>query len=77
MAWQDAAISVLTIVFLIFHAIYAALVAAFTAILTAAARLSLYLLRLASWPIAAFYNTLLFVFSPVIYTIRWVDNQNP
>lgn len=70
MAWQDAAISVLSIVFLIFHAIYAAL----TASLTAAARLGLYLLCLASWPISAFYNTLLFVFAPVIYTVRWVDS---
>lgn len=73
MAWQDAAISALSIVFLILHAIYAALVASLTAI----ARLGLYLLRLASWPIAAFYNTLLFVFAPVIYTIRWVASQNP
>lgn len=73
MAWQDAAISALSIVFLIFHAIYAAL----TAALTAAARLGLYLLRLASWPISAFYNSLLFVFAPVIYTIRWVDIQTP
>lgn len=73
MAWKDAAISALSIVFLIFHAIYSALVAS----LSAAARLGLYLLRLASWPISAFYNTLLFVFAPVIYTTRWVDNQNP
>lgn len=73
MAWQDAAISALSIVFLILHAIYAALIASLTAI----ARLGLSLLRLASWPISAFYNTLLFVFAPVIYTIRWVASQNP
>lgn len=73
MAWQDAAISALFIVFLVFHAIYTALIAS----LTAVARLGLYLLRLASWPIPAFYNTLLFVFAPVIYTIRWVDSQTP
>lgn len=70
MAWQDAAISVLSIVFLISHAIYTAL----TASLAAVASLGLYILRLASWPISAFYNTLLFVFAPVIYTIRWVHN---
>ncbi|POS74299.1 hypothetical protein DHEL01_v207307 [Diaporthe helianthi] len=68
MAWQDATISVLSIVFLISHAIYSAI----TASLTTAAQLGLFLLRLASWPISAFYNTLLFVFAPVTYTIRFV-----
>lgn len=71
MAWQDAAISVLSIVFLISHAVYTAI----TASLAAAAQLGLFLLRLASWPISAFYNTLLFVFAPVIYTIRWVGKK--
>jgi hypothetical protein len=70
MAWQDAAISVLSVVFLICHAIYTAIAASLAAI----ARLGLSLLRLASWPISALYNTLLFVFAPVIYTIRWVDS---
>lgn len=73
MAWQDAAISALSIVFLISHAIYAAV----TATLSAIVQFILYLLHLASWPISAFYNTLLFIFAPVIYTIRWVDSQNP
>lgn len=70
MAWQDAAISVLSIVFLISHAIYTAI----TASLAAAGQFGLFLLRLASWPISAFYNTLLFVFAPVIYTLRWVGS---
>lgn len=73
MAWQDAAISALSIVFLISHAVYAALAAA----LAATAGFGLYLLRLASWPISAFCNALLFAFAPVIYTIRWVDIHTP
>lgn len=69
MAWQDAAISALSIVFLISHAIYTAV----SATLSATVQLGLYLLRLASWPISAFYNVLLFALAPVIYTVRWVD----